>query len=171
MRVGALDPQPGGDARNPCCPKRKKFEGDDAGSVHHLYLCKVPADTENGGEVWDEILALVKAKLVEIGLYSEDDKIPAYESLIAALHDWLHRLMAPELQILDACCGGRMWWWDKNHTKALYRDTRERPKGFRERQPGWSCEPDILGDFRDMPFDDESFMLVLFDPLLMRSST
>ena len=60
-------------------------------SATSLTIClKVPSDTENGGEVWDEILSLVKAKLVEMGLYSEGDKIPAYESLIAALYDWLN---------------------------------------------------------------------------------
>ena len=67
-------------------------------------------------------------------------------------------------QILDACCGGRMWWWDKAHPLAVYMDERVAPKGTRPSQPGWSCDPDILGDFRAMPFDDETFQLVVFDP-------
>src|SRR4029077_6599909 len=28
----------------------------------------------------------------------------------------------------------------------------------------WKCEPDIVGDFTSMPFEDGSFQLVLFDP-------
>jgi SAM-dependent methyltransferase len=77
-------------------------------------------------------------------------------------------------QILDACCGGRMWWWDKSHPLALYMDKRRAPKGSalafdveggeRHASPGWSCEPDVIGDFRAMPFADEAFQMVVFDP-------
>lgn len=67
-------------------------------------------------------------------------------------------------QILDACCGGRMWWWDKAHPLAVYMDNRVAPRGSRPDRPNWSCEPDLRGDFRAMPFADESFNLVLFDP-------
>lgn len=75
-------------------------------------------------------------------------------------------------EILDACCGGRMWWWDKNHPLALYMDIHQAEKGSalkfdggkRNSSPGWSCEPDILASFTDMPFDDESFQMVVFDP-------
>jgi SAM-dependent methyltransferase len=70
--------------------------------------------------------------------------------------------MTPE--ILDACCGGRMWWWDKAHPLAVYMDKRIDPPGACSHRPNWSCEPDIVGDFRAMPFADESFRLVLFDP-------
>lgn len=69
---------------------------------------------------------------------------------------------APE--ILDACCGGRMWWFDKKHPLALYMDKREAPMGSAANRPNWKCEPDLLGDFRSMPFADESFRLVVFDP-------
>lgn len=67
-------------------------------------------------------------------------------------------------QILDACCGGRMWWWEKDHELALYMDRREDPPGSCSHRPNWSCEPDIIGDFRQMPLADDSFQLVLFDP-------
>jgi SAM-dependent methyltransferase len=67
-------------------------------------------------------------------------------------------------QILDACCGGRMWWWDKAHPLATYMDISERPKGSVDHRPNWECRPDTIGDFRSMPFADESFQLVLFDP-------
>ena len=70
-------------------PKRKNFEkGSQERRQRKRITVAVPADRENGGEVWDEILELVKAKLVRLGLYSEDDKIPQYEALIAALYDW-----------------------------------------------------------------------------------
>lgn len=70
-------------------PKRKNFERDsDERRRRRRISIAVPADRENGGEVWDEILALVKAKLVRLGLYSENDQIPNYEAITAALYDW-----------------------------------------------------------------------------------
>ena len=67
-------------------------------------------------------------------------------------------------EILDACCGGRLWWWDKAHPLALYIDKREAPPGSNDARPNWSCKPDMIADFRDLPFRDDSFRLVLFDP-------
>lgn len=67
-------------------------------------------------------------------------------------------------EILDACCGGRMWWWDKAHPLAVYMDKREAPAGSRPTRPNWECNPDIVGDFRAMPFADGAFRLVVFDP-------
>jgi SAM-dependent methyltransferase len=67
-------------------------------------------------------------------------------------------------EILDACCGGRHWWWDKAHPLAVYMDEREAPRGSVDVRPNWECAPDLLGDFRAMPFEDASFHLVLFDP-------
>jgi SAM-dependent methyltransferase len=70
----------------------------------------------------------------------------------------------PDREILDACCGGRHWWWDKAHPLAVYMDISERPPGSISYRPNWECRPDLLGDFRAMPFVDASFQLVLFDP-------
>lgn len=67
-------------------------------------------------------------------------------------------------EILDACCGGRQWWWEKNHPLAVYMDSRVEPPGSCDVRPNWSCEPDLVGDFRAMPFEDDRFQLVLFDP-------
>lgn len=66
--------------------------------------------------------------------------------------------------ILDACCGGRMFWWDKKNPHVLFLDKRRRPKGFMKTRPSFEVEPDILGDFRDLPFEDSSFKMVVFDP-------
>lgn len=55
-------------------------------------------------------------------------------------------------EILDACCGGRMWWWDKQHPLAVYMDNRVAPPGSRSTRPNWECKPDVIGDFRAMPF-------------------
>lgn len=57
-----------------------------------------------------------------------------------------------------------MWWWDKEHPLAVYMDRREVPQGTIEIRPNWHVSPDVIGDFRAMPFEDESFQLVVFDP-------
>jgi SAM-dependent methyltransferase len=58
-----------------------------------------------------------------------------------------------------------MWWWDKAHPLAVYMDKRTAPVGSAgDKNPNWSCDPDVLGDFRSMPFDDCAFRLVVFDP-------
>lgn len=62
------------------------------------------------------------------------------------------------VRVLDACCGSRMCWFD-----ALFMDIRKEISVLND---GRILEvvPNVIGDFRAMPFDDESFHLVLFDP-------
>ncbi|MCR1287886.1 class I SAM-dependent methyltransferase [Shouchella clausii] len=66
-------------------------------------------------------------------------------------------------KILDACCGSRMFWFDKSHEDAIYMDNRELSTTLCDGRT-LEVKPDVLGDFRDMPFDDDSFYLVVFDP-------
>ena len=69
--------------------------------------------------------------------------------------------------ILDACCGGRMFWFNKKHPNALYIDRRVIPpemvgKGKNARI--FSVLPDIVMDFRNLKIKDSSYSLVVFDP-------
>lgn len=69
--------------------------------------------------------------------------------------------------ILDACCGGRSFWFNKQNPKVLYIDKRVmKPtvigKGKDARIN--SCIPDIIMDFTDLKFNNETFKLVVFDP-------
>lgn len=69
--------------------------------------------------------------------------------------------------ILDACCGGRRFWFNKNHPDTLYIDNRPTPptsvgKGRNARIH--ECAPDIVMDFRNMDLPDNQFALVVFDP-------
>lgn len=66
-------------------------------------------------------------------------------------------------KILDACCGSRMFWFNKNHPDAVYMDNRQLQTTLCDGRV-LNVKPDIVADFRDMPFDDESFYLVVFDP-------
>jgi SAM-dependent methyltransferase len=57
-----------------------------------------------------------------------------------------------------------MWWWDKAHPLAVYMDKRVVPAGAAQNNRRWRLSPDIVGDFKELPFEDMSFQLVLFDP-------
>lgn len=75
--------------------------------------------------------------------------------------------------ILDACCGGRMFWNDKHHPNTIYIDNRIAEKGHRKHRPSHEVKPDIVMDFRKMKFPDKRFKLVVWDPpqLLTLSET
>lgn len=66
-------------------------------------------------------------------------------------------------KILDACCGSRMFWFDKENPDALFADNREVRTTLCDGRE-LLIKPDINMDFRNMPFDDETFKIVVFDP-------
>lgn len=68
--------------------------------------------------------------------------------------------------VLDACCGGRMFWYDKQNPLARFMDCREVEKGAfpNNWNPNWCVKPDDVADFRNMPYEDETFQIVIFDP-------
>jgi hypothetical protein len=70
----------------------------------------------------------------------------------------------PQKPILDACCGGRMFWFDKQNPLAFYIDARQMDAGFVDARPNFAVEPDAIMDFTNMEFDDETFYLTVFDP-------
>tara|TARA_R100000654_G_scaffold33685_1_gene58891 strand:+ start:746 stop:1237 length:492 start_codon:yes stop_codon:yes gene_type:complete len=72
-------------------------------------------------------------------------------------------MMITEKEVLDACCGGRHWWFNKEDPDMFGLDIRSVEKGSIELQPNWSVEPDLVGSYCNMPFNDESFSLILWD--------
>ena len=66
--------------------------------------------------------------------------------------------------ILDACCGGKCFWFDKNHKNTIYIDNRIREKGHDKQRPNHEIKPDIVMDFRDLKFPDKTFKLIVYDP-------
>lgn len=66
--------------------------------------------------------------------------------------------------ILDAGCGGRQFWFDKNHPNTLYIDNRIAEKGHWSRRPNHEVKPDIVMDTRRMDFPDRRFKLIIWDP-------
>lgn len=66
-------------------------------------------------------------------------------------------------QILDACCGSRMFWFNKQHPDTVYMDNRTLDTILCDGRR-LVVAPDVVADFREMPFADNSFSLVVFDP-------
>lgn len=69
--------------------------------------------------------------------------------------------------ILDACCSGRMFWFDKENPNALFADIREVDMTCTDGKR-LIVNPDVVADFREMPFPDNTFRLVVFDPPHLR---
>jgi ubiquinone/menaquinone biosynthesis C-methylase UbiE len=65
--------------------------------------------------------------------------------------------------ILDCCCGSRMFWFDKNNPFVLFADIRELKTELCDGSL-LEVKPDIVADFRNMPFEDNTFKMVVFDP-------
>lgn len=72
-----------------------------------------------------------------------------------------------EKKILDMTCGAKTMWFNKNHPAAVYVDKRREEYQNLWKNAG-NCrlkiDPDVISDFTALPFQDESFSLVVFDP-------
>lgn len=72
-----------------------------------------------------------------------------------------------EKKILDVTCGARSIWFNKHHPAAVYCDKRREQYHHLWKNAG-NCtldiNPDVVCDFTDLPFPDNSFPLVVFDP-------
>jgi len=64
---------------------------------------------------------------------------------------------------LDACCGSKMFWFDKNNPNVIFADNREFNTTLSDGRT-LIIQPDEKIDFRNMPYADNSFKLVVFDP-------
>ena len=72
--------------------------------------------------------------------------------------------------VLDPCCGSRMMWFDKADARAVFGDQRRETVVVTDRthrEDGTrtlTVDPDMLMDFRALPFPDGHFKLIAFDP-------
>lgn len=66
-------------------------------------------------------------------------------------------------KILDACCGSRMFWFDKENANVEFMDIRESETTLSDGR-NLVIKPNTLADFRNMPYEDETFYMVVFDP-------
>lgn len=68
-----------------------------------------------------------------------------------------------EQTILDMCCGSRMFWFNKRDTRTLFADIRSEEHELCDGRR-LVIRPDLIADFRALPFADASFPVVVFDP-------
>lgn len=77
-------------------------------------------------------------------------------------------------KILDATCGSRSIWFNKQHPATVYMDKRRELEtriwksgdGLSERT--LRVDPDVIADFTSIPFASNTFYLVVFDPPHLR---
>jgi hypothetical protein len=74
-------------------------------------------------------------------------------------------------RVLDPACGSRMMWFNRAHTDVIFGDQRSESMTLTDRSHGKQngtrtlrIEPDVMLDFRSLPYADSSFKLVAFDP-------
>lgn len=71
--------------------------------------------------------------------------------------------------VLDACCGARMMWLDKQDERTLFTDKRNEDYSIEPDRAYPSgtvimVRPDLVTDFTALPFPDDQFWHVVFDP-------
>jgi hypothetical protein len=71
-------------------------------------------------------------------------------------------------EILDPCCGSKMFWFDKENDLVLFSDIRKEKHILCDGRKLNIC-PEQINDFRDLPYKNESFNLIVFDPPHMNS--
>lgn len=65
--------------------------------------------------------------------------------------------------ILDVCCGGRMFYFDKQDPRVLFCDNRYFETTLCDGRK-FEVKPDIVCDFTQLPFEDNTYQVVVFDP-------
>lgn len=70
--------------------------------------------------------------------------------------------------ILDPCCGSRMFYFDRSDPRVEFCDVRHDVVARFPSSSPVVVSPDTVCDVTDLPFDDESFPLVVFDPPHLR---
>lgn len=71
--------------------------------------------------------------------------------------------------VLDACCGSRMFWFDRHDARAVFVDKRRESHTLPDVSSSGGnrtleINPDIVADFTALPFPSDSFAVVIFDP-------
>jgi ubiquinone/menaquinone biosynthesis C-methylase UbiE len=98
------------------------------------------------------------------------ERIGAYEKIASFMQKEKQPYEYKRKKILDVTCGSKTIWFNKNHPAAVYCDKRsENLTGIWKSTNGESertctVSPDIQCDFTNLPFGDNTFALVVFDP-------
>jgi SAM-dependent methyltransferase len=71
--------------------------------------------------------------------------------------------MLENKKILDACCGSKMFWFDKENPNVLFQDIREENHTLCDGRT-LTIKPDVIADFTNMPYEAETFYHIVWDP-------
>lgn len=71
--------------------------------------------------------------------------------------------------VLDACCGSKMFWFDRHDNRAVFVDKRRETHALPDVSSAGGLRtleisPDIVADFTELPFPADRFAMVVFDP-------
>lgn len=66
-------------------------------------------------------------------------------------------------KILDPACGGKMFYFNKRDERVVFCDIREFETNLSDGRH-FEVKPDIIADFTKIPFEDNRFNMVVFDP-------
>ena len=69
-------------------------------------------------------------------------------------------------KILDACCGSRMFWFDRDNPDVIFADNREVETTLCDGR-SLLIKPDVKMDFQNMPYPDNSFKAVSYTHLTL----
>ena len=128
----------------------------------------------------DERIEYAEQRRVESFGYDSLQGISYWDGYIKALKDLKkenremnkdkNTMDLTDKRILDATCGSRSIWFQKQHPMALYMDCREEHDARSWKSTNGNSirtldvEPDVIADFTDMPFPSDTFNLVVFGP-------
>jgi ubiquinone/menaquinone biosynthesis C-methylase UbiE len=75
----------------------------------------------------------------------------------------MHNNLTP---VLDVCCGSKAFWFNKNDPRAIFLDIRNETIQADKRKGRKPIEikPTYMANFQNIPFPDDTFHLVVFDP-------
>lgn len=73
------------------------------------------------------------------------------------------------ISVLDVCCGSRMFWFNKTDPRALFVDKRNENHVLKDKSSAGGSRilkinPDVVADFKCLPFTSDHFSVVVFDP-------
>ena len=72
------------------------------------------------------------------------------------------------MKILDATCGTKDMWYQKNHPYVIFMDKRKGTFYYKypnsPKKVEYHVEPDVVSEWKDAPFPDNYFDMIVFDP-------
>ena len=75
--------------------------------------------------------------------------------------------MGEKMKILDATCGFRGIWYQKNHPFVTYMDKRKEvilSNHKYQKKRTYKINPNVISEWKNAPFENNYFDLIVFDP-------